>query len=1185
MKLKKFFALAVGMLLSAGAWAQTDVTSTYLTNADFSETTALTVNLLGYGKDITKDPTAVYGFQAVDGWSSKVLNGDNSNATYPNSGMGGAVFAYNSSSLMKGNTKAAPTADPNGNASGNCFGFFGVWGCGGYYYQDVTFPAGKYTITIPMYSQSGTQANTSYTGFFADGGASYTVAVNPTVGSWVTQTVTFTLTAETEGEIRLGYLSTGGGSGANPMLFIDCVKIEFTAQVVKDVLSTAITAATSANASLSNSDLAAAITTAQAVYDDADATQDEVNAAAETLNAAVITAMSAAGDATFFLTNPGFETCTETTDNAAAGASAAPLNIDGSWTQVNSATWSSSAVVSYGGSGQVNGVSAPASDNKSNAGKTLGVSVGWGGTVTYKSETVTLPAGAYTATIYGYNANSGATYFKSQFGFVPTSGTNYMSTKTSFAASTWEADQVSFELTDATEGYFLVGGTAKGDGGSGSNAKVFFDNLTLTYSNPLAAAKTAWQEALAAAQTAIANSDYANVTGTERTALQTEIDKDEPTSKTGYEEAKTNLETATSTFAAAKDSYDALAAINAVAAEVGVTTVTATTASDAVTAAQNQNVSVYTQITADYAYPVTLGDWTITGASQNNAGQHWDGTSTTTYYEPNQWGSASVAWSMSQEKVLPAGTYVLMATGRRSADLDLSMTVLDGSNTVGTVSDFPAQGSGLGVDTDGAANFATAGTYANSNNGYGWEWRYIPFTLTGETTLTLSVEASSATTHQWASICDFTLLSTAEVNAHKLALSQAITDAAAVDVTTNVGDAVFQIPATAVTTLQSAISAAETVRDASGITDDEYDAATTALNDAVTAYENTALNAPDASVHYYINVATSGHPYVGFPVKVVSGSTTANNPTGYAINATSPATDYLSQAFTFTSANDAEHPNYYYISVERPEGIVYLTNGTTNGSKAGWSDSQIQATTEESNKLAFEIKTSNVDGAFYIYNIATNSAVDCQGGGSLYTEVGGHPFFSVSEAAAASVPVMISADKYATRIFPFTPTAIDGVTYYTCSAAEGDVLTLVEVAETDLAANVPYILLASTAVNTTLTGYGMGDTNTYTTGLLTGYYTSGYTVPTGSYVLQTQSGVQGFYQVDSEISGSANRCYLTAPSSGVKAFYFAGNTETAIQNLEDAQGAQDGAIFNLAGQRVSKAVKGIYVINGKKVVK
>lgn len=185
-----------------------------------------------------------------------------------------------------------------------------------------------------------------------------------------------------------------------------------------------------------------------------------------------------------YITNPGFESCTVTTTNAAAGGSAAPLDISGNWTQVSSAAWSSSAVVAYGGTGQVNGASAPSADNAGNSGNALGVSVGWSGTVTYQSSSaVTLPEGYYVLTVNAYNNLSGKTQFKSLNGFVPTIGDSYLSTKTSFAYATWEKDVIIFNLAAATEGKFQIGGQAV-SGGSGENAKVFFDNITLKqYSN------------------------------------------------------------------------------------------------------------------------------------------------------------------------------------------------------------------------------------------------------------------------------------------------------------------------------------------------------------------------------------------------------------------------------------------------------------------------------------------------------------------------------------------------------------------------------------------------------------------------------------------------------------------------------------------------------------------------------
>ncbi len=99
--------------------------------------------------------------------------------------------------------------------------------------------------------------------------------------------------------------------------------------------------------------------------------------------------------------------------------------------------------------------------------------------MTYQSATnITLPAGTYTLKVNTYNANS-ATQYKSLFGFIANNGTSYLSTKTSFTASEWTYDAVTFTLEEETEGVVQIGGTAVSDG-SGKNAKLFYDNITLT---------------------------------------------------------------------------------------------------------------------------------------------------------------------------------------------------------------------------------------------------------------------------------------------------------------------------------------------------------------------------------------------------------------------------------------------------------------------------------------------------------------------------------------------------------------------------------------------------------------------------------------------------------------------------------------------------------------------------------
>ena len=47
---------------------------------------------------------------------------------------------------------------------------------------------------------------------------------------------------------------------------------------------------------------------------------------------------------------------------------------------------------------------------------------------------------------------------------------------------------------------------------------------------------------------------------------------------------------------------------------------------------------------------------------------------------------------------------------------------------------------------------------------------------------------------------------------------------------------------------------------------------------------------------------------------------------------------------------------------------------------------------------------------------------------------------------------------------------------------------------------------------------------------------------------------------------------------------FIDGLETAISEINADVEKENGVIYNLAGQRVSKATRGIYVKNGKKVV-
>ena len=80
----------------------------------------------------------------------------------------------------------------------------------------------------------------------------------------------------------------------------------------------------------------------------------------------------------------------------------------------------------------------------------------------------------------------------------------------------------------------------------------------------------------------------------------------------------------------------------------------------------------------------------------------------------------------------------------------------------------------------------------------------------------------------------------------------------------------------------------------------------------------------------------------------------------------------------------------------------------------------------------------------------------------------------------------------------------------------------------------------------------------------------------------------GFYWMKEEgaaFTNGAHKAYLKLAKNnvaGIKAFVF-GDEETAIKSVE-AENASE-AIYDLSGRRVSKALKGLYIINGKKLVK
>ena len=188
--------------------------------------------------------------------------------------------------------------------------------------------------------------------------------------------------------------------------------------------------------------------------------------------------------------------------------------------------------------------------------------------------------------------------------------------------------------------------------------------------------------------------------------------------------------------------------------------------------------------------------------------------------------------------------------------------------------------------------------------------------------------------------------------------------------------------------------------------------------------------------------------------------------------------------------------------------------------------------------------------------------------------------------ARATMAVNAEA-QYGTFCAPFAVAIPTGVTASKVTAVDSNgLLTLTDLSGT-IPANTPVVLYAENGLET-VEMFEVAVSGTPQVGVLTGVYEA-TEAPVGSYVLQNISDKVAFYLVsdpdpeEEPITVPANRCYLTVRAGGVKALAFPDGTQTSISAIQAND--ENAVMYDLSGRRVSKATKGIYIINGKKVIK
>ena len=200
-------------------------------------------------------------------------------------------------------------------------------------------------------------------------------------------------------------------------------------------------------------------------------------------------------------------------------------------------------------------------------------------------------------------------------------------------------------------------------------------------------------------------------------------------------------------------------------------------------------------------------------------------------------------------------------------------------------------------------------------------------------------------------------------------------------------------------------------------------------------------------------------------------------------------------------------------------------------------------------------------------------------------------YWVVEEYTVPAVTVN-ATNEYATFYAPAAVAVPEGVVAYYVSEVNGNSATLTEI-ETNIPANTGAILYAEGGkeCNFTVVSYNAGDA--VDGNLLVGTQSettvtkeAGYSY----YILANVAGVVGFYNAVNGVDedtfvNAAGKAYLkVADVVGARFLNFNfGGTETAIKDIEGAE--SNSVVYDLSGRRVQNVTKGLYIVNGKKVVK
>ena len=175
---------------------------------------------------------------------------------------------------------------------------------------------------------------------------------------------------------------------------------------------------------------------------------------------------------------------------------------------------------------------------------------------------------------------------------------------------------------------------------------------------------------------------------------------------------------------------------------------------------------------------------------------------------------------------------------------------------------------------------------------------------------------------------------------------------------------------------------------------------------------------------------------------------------------------------------------------------------------------------------------------------------------------------------------------YATFSFPAAVTIPSGVAAYSFTSYAANTITLTRVEGTTLTKNTPYVLYAESSATISYSGSAVAedglDMRTPGTSV-----NDGITFNT-NYGIKETSGDE-YIMINNQIKkadgakiGSFRAYFTGVAAASARAIFDDG--VTGINNIQNVEKVLNGKFYNLQGQEVKNPTKGIYIVNGKKVI-